>query len=214
MLKGYIIDEQTGAVRQDTLQPTVVYDANYVSHYNKLPVKAMSLLRWDVVKRALIPLDIHRANVLDFGCGNGAFLNEVQEHGAHAFGYDIAQFPLPEGVFRLDDAAVSKMDFDLVTFFDSIEHVEDPLGTLKRLNTTAVAISLPWCHAHTLGDEWFAKWKHRKPGEHLWHFDAASLCRLAELAGFRPMFIGNPEDAIRQPVEKLPNILTGVFYRV
>lgn len=213
MLDGYILDGATGAIRQKALIPTIVYDANYVSKYNKLPVKAMSLLRWDVVKRALVPLDIHRAEVLDFGCGNGAFVHEVQEHGAHAYGHDIADFPLPDSIPKLDVQTLRQQDFDLVTFFDSLEHTEDPLGTLKALNTTAVAISLPWCHAHTLGDEWFTRWKHRKPGEHLWHFDAASLCRLAELAGFRPMFIGNPEDSIRQPVEKLPNILTGVFYR-
>ena len=213
MLTNYQVDEATGAVRQTALTPTVAYDNAYVSNYLKLPVKAMSLLRWGVVQRALVPLDIHRSKVLDFGCGTGHFLEEVQLHGAHAFGHDIAPYRLPEGILKLDAVNVSKVNFDLVTFFDSIEHVIDPLATLKSLNTTAVAISLPWCHVSTLGDAWFEKWKHRKPGEHLWHFDAASLCRLAELAGFRPMFIGNPEDAIRQPVERLPNILTGVFYR-
>lgn len=213
MLTGYAKDNKTGAIYQEDLRVTAVYDTKYVANYVRLPVKAMSLLRWNTVKRALVPLSIQRAKVLDFGCGTGSFLSEVHAEGARAYGHDIADYPLPAEIHRVDTAEMASTHFDLVTFFDSLEHVVNPLHTLVALDTEAIAVSLPWCHANTLGSDWFFSWKHRKPGEHLWHFDAASLCKLAGQAGFRPVFVGNPEDAIRYTDTGLPNILTGVFIR-
>jgi hypothetical protein len=100
-------------------------------------------------------------------------------------------------------------DVDVVTFFDSIEHIAEPnihefLGSIKTKN---VMISLPWMHER-MGAEWFRTWKHRKENEHYHHFDAHGLIQLVHKAGFTPIHISNDEDKIRKSVSYLPNILT------
>lgn len=214
MLTGYEI--QNGVIHQvEDFGERMVYDTHYIEKYRTLPVHEMSVLRWQLIGERLIyddletPLEPH---VLDFGCGLGTFLQVACAGGAKVFGFDIvSDYPLAPEIERVttpfDDY------YHIVTFFDCLEHLLDPVHTLQRLRTDIIVISVPWCHAHTLGDSWFNAWKHRKPGEHLWHFDAASLCKLMALVGFKPIFIGNPEDRIRRPVEALPNILTGVFVK-
>jgi hypothetical protein len=53
-----------------------------------------------------------------------------------------------------------------VTFFDSFEHIENPLRILNRLTSQFVFISIPIFRdkRHMLAS------KHFKPGEHVWHF--------------------------------------------
>ncbi len=189
------------------------------------------------------------ASVLDFGCGTGDFLKEAMAdakrrgYRLEAAGYDISGyavdgFPVLTGSGPEDYDGVAKMlggvcqdirdpegpvdPWDIVTFYDSLEHVPDFMRVLRMINARHVVISLPWCHANTLGVEWFTGWKHRKPGEHLWHFDAASLCGVMGSLGWRAVTVGNPEDRIRKPAAPaigggyggVPNILTGIFERM
>ena len=117
-----------------------------------------------------------------------------------------------DGVRTLrEEAAVRAEEWDVVTFFDSLEHVHQINEVIGGLRTKWVMISLPWCHARALGAAWFAGWKHRKPEEHKWHFDAIGLTRFMARHQYQCLFMGNPEDEIRTPGDELPNILTGVF---
>ncbi len=100
--------------------------------------------------------------------------------------------------------------YHCVTFFDSLEHMHD-IDFVSRLQTSFIMISLPWCHY--LSDEWFERWKHRRPNEHIFHFGHVALCDFMWRHGYRTVFIGNPEDRIRAAVDHLPNILTGLFIK-
>ena len=101
--------------------------------------------------------------------------------------------------------------YDVITFFDSLEHFED-IEFVKDLSCTAVCISVP--HCHNKNDEWFENWKHRRPDEHLWHFDKDSLVKFMERMGFVLCSYSNLEDTIRKnPDQEEPNILTCVFRR-
>jgi hypothetical protein len=73
-------------------------------------------------------------------------------------------------------------------------------------------VSLPWYH--NISDEWFSTWKHRKPDEHLHHFDLSSLTNFMRSQGFRLVGHSNVEDTIRKSVSTLPNILTAVFEQI
>ena len=70
---------------------------------------------------------------------------------------------------------------------------------------------IPWCHYDS--DEWFLNWYHRKPNEHLWHFNDKSLTRFFEENGYENIYLGNVEDTIRKNnnCSEKPNILSAIF---
>ena len=62
---------------------------------------------------------------------------------------------------------------------------------------------------------WFEKWKHRRPDEHLWHFDKDSLVNFMERMGYIMVSCSNLEDTIRKnPHQEETNILTCVFKKL
>ena len=93
----------------------------------------------------------------------------------------------------------------------SLEHFED-ISFVKDLPCSYVCISLPWCHYFS--DEWFENWKHRRPDEHLWHFNRNSLNEFMQECGFESIATSNIEDIIRKNNEQYSNILTGIFEKI
>ena len=64
----------------------------------------------------------------------------------------------------------------------------------------------------TPDEEWFENWKHRRPDEHLWHFDKESLVNFMNRMGYVLVSHTNLEDTIRKnSQQKETNILTCVF---
>jgi hypothetical protein len=171
-------------------------------------VDAMSKLRYDLIKRHIPEFE----TICDFGYGNGAFIKDCQTQGHTCFAYDISTYPLPNTITKVDN--VDEHELDVLTFFDSIEHVEDEnlLQFLNNKKAKYFVISVPWYHA-LLSQQWFEDWKHRRPNEHLHHFDAIGLCRLLDMANCDILHVGNDEDAIRKSTGYWPNILTVVAKR-
>ena len=122
------------------------------------------------------------------------------------YGHDISGWPVPEGCTFVED--LLKGSYDVITFFDSLEHMED-MEFVNDLNTKYVCISVPDCHYFS--DEWFDTWKHRKPDEHLWHFNEASLNKFMDRMGYDTINTCNLEDITRKNNESYTNILTGIF---
>jgi hypothetical protein len=163
----------------------------------------MSELRFNLLTKVIKSFN----TITDFGYGNGAFLNHCDKNGKITHGYDISDYPTPPGTLKIKN--VNDYEVDVVTFFDSIEHLpEKSLRTfLNNLRTKYVCISVPWYHEEQ-GDEWFMNWKHRRENEHLHHFDSHGLVRLLTISKYKILYLGNDEDAVRTPVSDLPNILT------
>jgi len=180
-----------------------VYDRSYSSErYDKYPhTDKMSELRFYCVSSLF-----QFTSVLDFGYGNGSFLNQCHKMQKNCFGYDISDYPLQAGINKVESPFTN--GYDLITFFDSIEHLEQEsiVDFLKELKCQSIFISLPWYH--NFGDEWFNGWKHRRENEHFHHFTAGGLCSTLEMAGFTPVYVGNPEDQIRKSDQPYPNILS------
>jgi len=206
----YQIDAKIGALRSRDRRVTAVYDHAYVARYENYPQRELSAIRAKLVHR----FSEFAINVCDVGCGTGAFLEEMKrtQPGIVCCGHDVSPYPLPSFINRVG-ADWHELQWDTVTFFDSLEHF-DSLDFVEHLRARAVIVSLPWYHPY-MGSEWFARWKHRRPGEHLWHFTPVSLTRLFAQAGFRPVYVGNPEDEVRKPDSDscAPNILTMAFRR-
>ena len=82
------------------------------------------------------------AKVLDFGCGSGLFVTELEEHGYQAYGLDISEeavkFGILQGRKNLDVIDAHKINFPDNTF-DAIfgmavlEHLEDESWALKEI---------------------------------------------------------------------------------
>jgi len=198
---------ETGAVRH--LNPRRFdYPAEYARQYLDLPIKEMAEIRMDVVRRVAG----HGGRILDVGFGAGSFLElATKTPGWKSHGFDVhgaAKAMLPDGAEWAECWKVQK--WDVVCFFDVLEHLPD-LNWLAKLNSKKVIISLPNSPLQSGGN--FAEWKHRKPDEHLWHFDLPSLTATMAAFGWKLIWFGNPEDKIRQHPGNRPNILTAAFQR-
>lgn len=188
--------------------PGPTYSIDYMNYYNTIPSREMSAIRYGVIRKYVGNF----TSICDFGYGNGAFLSYCHSEGYDCFGYDISDCPTPKGVTRVHD--LDNLEVDVLTFFDSIEHIEDSdlVTFLNNKKNTYAVISVPWLH-ECLGPEAFRNWKHRKPNEHFHHFDSHGIIGLLNDANYEVLHIGNEEDAIRKSVTSLPNILTVVARR-
>lgn len=184
------------------------YSFDYSNQYNKLPSKEMSEIRYSVISK-YIPIF---SSICDFGYGNGAFINHCRLKSHKTYAYDISDYPPPYGVHRVHN--IDELEVDVMTFFDSIEHVEDEdlVSFLNKKKTKYFVISVPWFHEF-LGTEWFENWKHRKPNEHFHHFDVHGIIGLLSDANCDILHVGNEEDQIRKSVDQWPNILTVIAKR-
>jgi hypothetical protein len=191
---------------QETLTgPIMNYNETYSkSRYDTYDTNdVMSNLRYDLISNTIGEFD----SICDFGYGNGAFIKKCLFEGHRVYGYDISDYPVPEGSEKL--GSINEQHFDIITFFDSLEHLQEKYLTifLKNLDTKHVCISVPWFH-ESQGSNWFLNWKHRRENEHLHHFDSSGLINLLLQSGYSIRHVGNNEDKVRTPTTDLPNILT------
>jgi len=207
MLENYRKDE-LGIVHQIESKP-YDYNADYVNNsyntYGDLP-KLMSYLRLGNIIGAI---DRYPTSILDVGYGNGDFLKLCSENVPSCFGNDISGYPIPENCEFVED--ILQEHYDVITFFDVLEHFKD-ISFVSKLKCTYLVVSVPWCHY--LSDEWFANWKHRREDIHLHHFNARALMLFMGKNGFKTVSLSNVEDVIRKPVDNYENILTGVFEKI
>jgi SAM-dependent methyltransferase len=137
-------------------------------------------------------------DILDVGCGSGAFLLALREAGWRPHGVEMSERAVAaaneaglDGV-RCGDllaAGYSEGRFDVVRFWHSLEHMRSPRAQL----TEARRVLRPGGRL-TVGVPNFGSLLSRRAGErwyyldiprHLWHFEAGTLARLAERCGFR-----------------------------
>jgi len=154
------------------------------------------------------------SSILDFGFGNGGFLRVMRDMGWETTGVDVhSDHP---DIRRHDRSAGSVARYDVITFFDSLEHVVDPALTLKAFEFDRAIVSIP----HR--PPWFwdlpRVWKHFKPGEHLHYFSSASFVRLFyDLMCSPTCPASHLEDCVRGPLthggKLFPNIATHSFKR-
>jgi hypothetical protein len=205
MLDNYEADKN-GIIKQIKFSK-IQYNNEYVEQrYNSYPTgEAMAYLRLGYLLGVL--KDFTPGSILDVGYGNGDFLKIASKCIEKCSGSDIPpSYPLPNHIDQVND--IYEKAYDVVCFFDSLEHFDD-IYEIKKIQARYVYISVPWCHY--VSDDWFDEWKHRRPDEHLWHFDLDSLRRFFRSMGYEYISHSAVEDTIRKPSSDLANILTAVF---
>lgn len=204
MIKNYNVD-QYGVIHQIESNP-FVYDSQYINvGYGNLKTLTdeMAHLRWGYICGVIGRTP---TSILDVGYGTGDFLKVAKRCTDQCYGNDLFTDLLPEGCKFVSD--ITESHYDVITFFDSLEHHPD-IDFVQNLKCNYAVVSLPWCHNYS--DEWFENWKHRKPDEHLHHFSHISLEKFMNSKGFKMVSYGNIEDTIRKDPNNKPNILTAVF---
>jgi len=150
-------------------------------------------------------------SLMDVGYGNGDFLDSCIEFIPKLYGNDIQPaYKLNTEIEFVED--ITSTYVEIITFFDSLEHFTD-IEWVKNLKCDYVVISLPWC-TNGSDDEWFENWKHRKPDEHLYHFNEVNLERFMNRQGFEMINHCNIEDKVRIDKTLSPNILTATFKKI
>jgi hypothetical protein len=197
-----------GVIQQIEYTKTV-YDQKYVdvryNNYGEM-TNYMSHLRLGYIVGSIGKIP---NSILDVGYGNGSFLETSSSIIPNCFGYDVSGVKLSEKIEIVDN--LFSQHYEVITFFDSLEHCED-IYFLDKLNCDYVCISVPWCH--NFSDEWFENWKHRRPDEHLHHFDQQALKNFVESQGFVAINSINIEDSIRKTDHPYQNILTSIFKKI
>jgi len=218
------VRDHNGVIKQ--LYPVpYVYDKTYVATYDNLQYEQRSLalqrLRLGFVEAMY---DGPITSLLDCGYGNGAFLKHVitSTEIELVYGSDVSHVPAPPGVTEVSAKEAISLPLSVMTFWDCLEHFPD-LSFVADINADMIAISLPYCHFNSLHSPtefitekaitWFTNWHHRKPNEHLFHFDHNSLRRTMKMYGWKCIGLSNLEDAIRKPRDHRKNILTAAFKR-
>ena len=174
---------------------------SYASHEGRAHSPLSAVARsYGSYKRARI---VERASglrggaVLDVGCAGGAFLEVMRGRGwqvcgvepnasavshAHRRGLDVLQG-------ELEAVSLPPEHFDVVTLWDVLEHVPDPLSTLRAAHRAlkpggALVLRVP--SPLSLDVRLFGRyWAGLDAPRHLWLFSRTTLDKLLLLAGFR-----------------------------
>lgn len=127
--------------------------------------------------------------ILDFGCGDGAFLRAARGAGWNAAGTEINAPEMGTNipVFGGLDELPADANFDCITFWHTLEHVVDPKETLSRAiehlaPDGTLLLAVP--NAGGLQARLFGRhWLHRDVPRHLHHFNDSAMETLLESVG-------------------------------
>lgn len=118
--------------------------------------KYFSSIRWDII--AYIPNGSHK--ILEVGCGSGVTLTKIKEMGkaSEVVGIEVCKGAIEICSSMLDNALIGDIEtfevpypieyFDYIICVDVLEHLKDPLATLKKLrrflkNSGTIIASIP-----------------------------------------------------------------------
>jgi SAM-dependent methyltransferase len=126
------------------------YPAEYLPYKKAIEDERWKLMRWmrrrniSKYRRVIEDYAAHVPGVvLDVGCSTGIFLSEMQRRGWKAYGVELSpsaaeyantHFGLNVLPGTLDDMEILDKTLTAVTFWDVLEHIPDPQGTLSRVH--------------------------------------------------------------------------------
>ncbi|MFC3099476.1 class I SAM-dependent methyltransferase [Altererythrobacter lauratis] len=192
----------------DAAAITALYTAKASYHDDLLDPASASFARMRAIARqhiAILARSIGAAKglrLLDIGCANGLFLDEARKAGYDAHGAELSpetsafartHFGLPVHTGDWRNAGYADASFDVVTLFDVIEHLTDPMAELREVRRLLKPGGLLLQSTPDI-DGLFPRvslkvakaidyWPHPEPPWHLFQFSARTLSAMTQRAG-------------------------------
>lgn len=174
------------------------YNREYLKHYQELAETELGIqiyqARWKLIEQYCQG----HMTLLDYGSGPGSF-GKQSTNGFLITNYDINPF---SGFDKYPDG-----EFDILTMWDSIEHLEIPLEPIRNHIPEWIFITTPNLDMCTGND-----WRHYKPNEHISLFTPSQLCMDISQEGYILREFNFKEGFLRNP-NRPKDIFTMVFKR-
>ncbi|MDW8169482.1 MAG: class I SAM-dependent methyltransferase [Acidobacteriota bacterium] len=148
---------------------------------------------------------ITSGRLLEVGCAEGTFLKLAARAGFHAHGIEpdpmtstLAQQHPDIVVFpgALAEAPYPASSFDVVVLFHVLEHLDSPRRALRELHRLLRPGGIIVIETPNIASFWFRlfgrRWRQLIP-DHYYFFSPATLTRLLEESGFRPLALAHPK---------------------
>ena len=177
-----LVESRGIAYQRDMRAGRVSYDVQYLekvmAYENTAVAKTVNAGRCALLARHADP----KGRLLDVGAGTGAFVRAARSAGyMESFGYEV----IPNAARDLQAAhmyADNATNFNAVTFWDSLEHIEDPGAWLNATRKNGwIFVSLPIFDSLSS----IRASKHYRPGEHLYYWTRQGFVDWAALYGLR-----------------------------
>jgi len=130
------------------------------------------------------------SKILDWGCGDGSFISLLRNFGLNCFGIDAYKKDLNDpqiSATTIEKAKFPEGYFDIITCFHVLEHLTDPLNSVRHALTLLktdglIIIEVP--NLDSVGFQIFRRrWQPLEIPTHLNHFTPATLQKVFETAG-------------------------------
>src|SRR5262249_35997034 len=179
--------------RPDPASIGFFYPADYGPHHRKQARRlTLPFLSRRESDRRTLPWH-GEGRLLDYGCGRGAFLDRMARRGWQVLGIDFSEtavasvrenYNLPPLLGTLPHPALGPSSLDVVTMWHVLEHLPDPLHTLRHAREVLapagkLCVEVPaldsWAY-RVFGPDWFGLELPR----HLTHFTSDTLRAMLE----------------------------------
>jgi len=168
--------------------------------------------------------------LLDVGCSTGWFLSVASQGGWQATGIDVSPSAVAYNRARGLDARLATLErhefgapaFDVVTMFDSIEHMPSPMRALAAARelltddgllvvTTPNIDGLLPATTYQMFCRTMGLWEHPTPPGHVYQFSSATLRAALGRAGFAPIHERTERIPLDHTVGELEDVFVGVL---
>jgi hypothetical protein len=149
--------------------------ARYLLHENTVENDGHVRIFRDFIEKAVAPYKSSIKKVLEFGCGSSPVLSSMLiDMGFHVDIYD--KFFAPEEIYINNT-------YDLITATEVMEHLRDPLPTIKLLkkHTNKKGIIAIMTAFHPLDETKFMEWWYRRDKTHISFYTPVTFKYAAEL---------------------------------
>lgn len=179
---------------------TKIYDEEYLKRFEERAATELGRKiyaeRWRLIEKYCEG----EMTLLDYGCATGAF-HESSVNGFKTYGYDIN----PHSSYN---AFPKDKPIEILTMWDVIEHLPDPVGVVMNINPQWLFLSTPNLES-VRGD--IRAWRHYRPKEHLYYFDKDSLQVILDSILYEIVETNFGEGELRDPLN--PEAIISVVAR-
>lgn len=203
-------------------KPNAVYSENYFAEKGATVISnlfspLLNLFYLSRVNRVRLHIPKNGSRVLDYGCGSGKLVAQLNNSGIKTIGFEPSsgarKIAKKQGIPVYDKLMRGTKYFDLVMFWHSLEHTDSPADVIAKIKPILkvggkLLIAVP--NIDSLEAKFTReKWFHFSYPFHLVHFTPRAIKIMLDQNGFEIESIDffNPEYTISGLVQSLLNLV-------